>query len=183
MIVRRHVEAMTQTLIFHLARIPTPVGAMLIATDDQNRLRVLDWDDHVTRMQMLLQRYYGGKAVIAEGGAAPAIVERLRAYVEGDLAAIDDIVTESAGTPFQEQAWQALRAIPAGETWSYGRQAAHIGRPAAVRAVGLANGANLIGVVVPCHRVIGANGTLTGYGGGIERKRWLLEHEGVRLRG
>lgn len=173
---------MTQTLIFRLTRIPTPVGAMLIATDEQERLRVLDWDEHIPRMQRLLQRYYGGDAVVTEGGAAPAIVERLRAYVAGDIAAIDDLPTESTGTPFQREVWRALREIPAGKTWSYGQLAAHIGRPAAVRAVGLANGANPIGVVVPCHRVIGANGTLTGYGGGIERKRWLLEHEGVRLK-
>jgi methylated-DNA-[protein]-cysteine S-methyltransferase len=174
---------MTQTLIFRLARIPTPVGDMLIATDEQERLRVLDWDEHIPRMQRLLLRYYGGDAVLTEGGAAPFIVERLQAYVAGDIPAIGDIPAESAGTPFQREVWKALREIPAGETWSYGRLAAHIGRPAAVRAVGLANGANPIGVVVPCHRVIGADGTLTGYGGGIERKRWLLEHEGVRLKG
>ncbi|MDB5459602.1 MAG: methylated-DNA--protein-cysteine methyltransferase [Caulobacteraceae bacterium] len=174
---------MTQTLTFRLARIPTPIGAMLIATDEQDRLRVLDWDEHVPRMERLLQRHYGGAAVLKDGGdASHPIAERLRAYVAGDIAAIDDIPTQSAGTPFQREVWAALREIPAGETWSYGRLAAHIGRPAAVRAVGLANGANPIGVVVPCHRVIGANGTLTGYGGGIARKRWLLEHEGVRLK-
>ena len=173
---------MTQTLTFRLARIPTPIGTMLIATDEQDRLRVLDWDEHVARMQRLLQRYYGGGAVLKEGGASHAIAERLSAYIAGDIAAIDDIPTQSAGTAFQREVWAALREIPAGETWSYGDLAKHIGRPAAVRAVGLANGANPIGVVVPCHRVIGANGTLTGYGGGIERKRWLLEHEGVRLK-
>ena len=86
------------------------------------------------------------------------------------------------GTPFQRAVWRALREIPCGETRSYGEIARRIGRPKAVRAVGLANGANPIGIVVPCHRVIGSNGTLTGYGGGIERKRWLLAHEGkVRL--
>jgi methylated-DNA-[protein]-cysteine S-methyltransferase len=99
----------------------------------------------------------------------------------GDIASLDGIPTESDGTPFQREVWAALRQIPAGETWSYGRLAAHIGRPAAVRAVGLANGANPIGVVVPCHRVIGASGGLTGYAGGLERKRWLLAHEGVRV--
>src|SRR5207244_8999417 len=78
---------------------------------------------------------------------------------------------------FQRQVWSALRQIPCGQTWSYGELACHIGRPKAVRAVGLANGANPIGIVVPCHRVIGKDGTLTGYGGGIERKEWLLAHE------
>jgi methylated-DNA-[protein]-cysteine S-methyltransferase len=81
------------------------------------------------------------------------------------------------GTDFQRTVWQALRRIPCGTTISYGELARRIGRPAAVRAVGLANGANPVGVVVPCHRVIGADGSLTGYGGGIERKRWLLAHE------
>ena len=74
--------------------------------------------------------------------------------------------------------WRALRNIPCGTTFSYAEVAEQIGRPAAVRAVGLANGSNPVGVVVPCHRVIGANGSLTGYGGGIARKSWLLEHEG-----
>ena len=86
-----------------------------------------------------------------------------------------------AAPPFQREVWAALRAIPVGATTSYGRLAAAIGRPKAVRAVGLANGSNPIGIVVPCHRVIGADASLTGYGGGLERKRWLLEHEGVHL--
>jgi methylated-DNA-[protein]-cysteine S-methyltransferase len=84
---------------------------------------------------------------------------------------------QTSGTPFQREVWRALRNIPCGTTVSYAKLAEQIGRPAAVRAVGLANGSNPVGVVVPCHRVIGANGSLTGYGGGIERKSWLLEHE------
>ena len=83
------------------------------------------------------------------------------------------------GTPFQKTVWRALREIPCGQAISYSELARRIGRPAAVRAVGLANGLNPISVIVPCHRVIGANGTLTGYGGGLERKRWLLSHEGA----
>jgi len=173
---------MTQPLTFRLTRIATPIGVMLIATDDQERLRVVDWDEHAARMERLLQRYYGGDAVLKAGGGGHPIADRLSAYMAGDLTAIDNLPTETTGTAFQREVWAALRDIPAGQTWSYGALAAHIGRPAAVRAVGLANGANPIGVVVPCHRVIGANGTLTGYGGGIERKRWLLEHEGVALR-
>src|SRR5262249_23027417 len=85
------------------------------------------------------------------------------------------------GTIFQREVWAALRRIPVGATLSYGALARELGRPRAIRAVGLANGANPIGIVVPCHRVIGSNASLTGYGGGIERKRWLLEHEGVRF--
>jgi methylated-DNA-[protein]-cysteine S-methyltransferase len=172
---------MTQTLIFRLARIPTPTGVMLIATDGEERLRFLDWEDHNPRMERMVERYYRGGAVLQEGGASRSVIERLEAYMAGDIASLDGIPTEATGTPFQREVWAALREIPAGETWSYGRLAAHIGRPAAVRAVGLANGSNPIGVVVPCHRVIGANGGLTGYGGGLERKRWLLEHEGVKL--
>jgi methylated-DNA-[protein]-cysteine S-methyltransferase len=156
---------------------------MLIAVDAQDRLRVLDWESHVERMQRLMDRYYGPDAVaLMETDEPHPVRRRLEAYVEGDIAAIDDIATETTGTPFQREVWGALREIPAGQTWSYAQLAAHIRRPAAVRAVGLANGANPIGVVVPCHRVIGANGALTGYGGGIERKRWLLRHEGAAFR-
>jgi O-6-methylguanine DNA methyltransferase len=172
--------AMTTT--FELTRIPTPIGVMLIATDDQGRLRVLDWETHAERMMRLIQRHYGKDVVLTEGPGPAAMVEKLKAYVAGDVSAIDDIPTETGGTQFQRQVWAALRQIPAGETWSYGRLAQHIGKPSAVRAVGLANGANPISVVVPCHRVIGANGSLTGYAGGVERKKWLLELEGARLR-
>jgi O-6-methylguanine DNA methyltransferase len=103
----------------------------------------------------------------------------LEAYFDGDLGAIDTLPVETGGTELQRSVWAALRAIPAGETRSYGALAAQIARPTAARAVGHANGANPVGVVVPCHRVIGADGSLTGYAGGIERKRWLLAHEGV----
>jgi methylated-DNA-[protein]-cysteine S-methyltransferase len=171
------------TEIFRLSRIPTPVGDMLIAVDEQERLRVLDWDSHVERMERLMERYYGAGAVaLVEGEPDHAIGRKLQAYVAGDIHAIDDIATETTGTAFQRRVWAALREIPAGQTWSYGRLAAHVGEPGAARAVGLANGSNPIGVVVPCHRVIGANGTLTGYGGGIERKRWLLHHEGAAFK-
>jgi methylated-DNA-[protein]-cysteine S-methyltransferase len=101
----------------------------------------------------------------------------MKNYFAGELGAIDDLPVKTAGTPFQRAVWSALREIPLGATESYGKLAERIGRPTAVRAVGLANGSNPIGIVVPCHRVIGANGSLTGYGGGMERKRWLLEHE------
>ena len=98
-------------------------------------------------------------------------------YFAGELAAIDSLPVQTSGTLFQREVWSALRKIPCGTTISYGKLAGQIGQPAAVRAVGLANGSNPVGVIVPCHRVIGSNGSLTGYGGGIERKRWLLEHE------
>jgi methylated-DNA-[protein]-cysteine S-methyltransferase len=116
---------------------------------------------------------------MSNGKAPPQITQALADYFDGDLAALDTIEVATNGTAFQEAAWAALRAIPAGATRSYAQQAAAIGRPKAVRAVGLANGSNPVGIVNPCHRVIGASGDLTGYGGGIERKRWLLEHEGA----
>jgi methylated-DNA-[protein]-cysteine S-methyltransferase len=108
------------------------------------------------------------------------IAARVRAYFDGDLDALDDIpVRFERGTPFQREVWEALRTIPRGETISYAELARRVGRPGAFRAVGAANGQNPVGVVVPCHRVIAADGTLGGYGGGLDRKRWLLAHEGA----
>lgn len=166
--------AAPQTLA--LARLETPVGVMLVVTDDEGRLCALDWDDHAERMARLLRRHHGAVELRDRPAEGP-VFDALRGYLAGDLRALDALPTATAGTAFQREVWAALRAIPAGETWSYGRLAAHIGRPKAVRAVGLANGANPVGVVVPCHRVIGADGSMTGYGGGLERKAWLLAHE------
>jgi methylated-DNA-[protein]-cysteine S-methyltransferase len=168
---------------FVFDRIPTPIGDVLIGVDREGRLRVLDFDDFEARMRLLLRRQYGPDAVrLVEGRAPLSIRAPIEAYFVGDLAAIETIPIRAAGTAFQREVWAALRTIPAGSTMSYGGLARQIGRPAAVRAVGLANGANPIGVVVPCHRVIGADASLTGYGGGVERKRWLLAHEGVAVR-
>jgi methylated-DNA-[protein]-cysteine S-methyltransferase len=107
------------------------------------------------------------------------VLALLRAYFDGDLDALAKIPVAPEGTAFQLRVWEELRRIPVGSTWSYRQLAESIGRPAAVRAVGLANGRNPVAIVVPCHRVIGADGTLVGYGGGLPRKRWLLEHEGA----
>ena len=161
--------------------IATPAGEAMVMWDAQGRLRVFDWAGYEPRMRRLLARHYG--AVTPKTDKAPkSLRDSLIAYFSGDLNSIDTIPCETGGTPFQRAVWAALRDIPAGQTESYGGLAARIGRPAAVRAVGLANGANPIGLVVPCHRVIGADGSLTGYGGGIERKRWLLQHEGAVFR-
>jgi methylated-DNA-[protein]-cysteine S-methyltransferase len=105
----------------------------------------------------------------------------LEAYFAGDFEPIAKIKVRTAGTPFQQQVWSALCEIPAGTTLSYGQLAAKLGNPSASRAVGRANGLNPVAIVVPCHRVIGANGSLTGFGGGIERKKWLLDHEAAHL--
>ena len=104
---------------------------------------------------------------------------KVRAYLDGDLAALDEIPVETGGTPFQRQVWQALREVGPGTTSTYGELARRLGRPTAARAVGAANGRNPVALVVPCHRIVGANGALTGYAGGVERKRWLLKHEGA----
>jgi methylated-DNA-[protein]-cysteine S-methyltransferase len=114
-----------------------------------------------------------------DDGAFADVLAQLRAYFAGELRDFD-VALELAGTAFQREVWQALREIPYGETISYGELAARVGRPGASRAVGLANGRNPIAIIVPCHRVIGADGSLTGFGGGLARKRWLLEHEGVQ---
>jgi methylated-DNA-[protein]-cysteine S-methyltransferase len=162
-----------------LDRLETPLGQALLVVDEAGFLRAFDWSDHDARLRRLLQRYYGARIPITERPAPAAITAAIVAYFDGDLAAIEAIPTRASGTAFQLKAWRALREIPAGQTRSYGQQAAQMGAPKAVRAVGLANGANPIGLVVPCHRVIGANGSLTGYGGGLERKLWLLRHEGA----
>jgi len=161
-----------------LDRLRTPIGEMLILADRDGHLRVIDWVDHEARMRRLLARHYGPKGFSLHPTRNPHGVTKVIArYFAGDLDAIDGLPVAMHGTPFQQSVWRALRNIPCGTTVSYMQLARQIGRPAAVRAVGLANGANPVGVVVPCHRVIGANGSLTGYGGGLERKRWLLEHE------
>jgi len=159
-------------------RIETPIGEMLIVADCDGYLRAVDWTDHETRMRRLLRLHYGEDGFRLEPGHNPSrLTDAVRNYFAGDLSAIDRLPVETAGTPFQREVWRALREIACGTTLSYAKLAERIGRPTAVRAVGLANGSNPIGVVVPCHRVIGTNGSLIGYGGGIERKRWLLEHE------
>jgi methylated-DNA-[protein]-cysteine S-methyltransferase len=159
-----------------LQRRPSPIGDMLLAWDAEARLRVLDFSDYEERMQTLLRLHYGDCELI-DAALPDAISGALTRYFGGDIPAIGHVAVMSGGTDFQRAVWAELRNIPAGETISYGELAHRLGRPKAVRAVGGANGANPIGIVVPCHRVIGANGTLTGYGGGMHRKKWLLTHE------
>ena len=143
-------------------------------------LVAVDFGEPEDRIWQLLRGRFGASSPSAADRSpgrrlGPAGLSRRR------LDALDTLPVDAGGTPFQREVWTALRAIPAGTTWSYKRLADRIARPAAVRAVGLANGANPLGIVVPCHRVIGADGSLTGYGGGLARKRWLLEHEGALL--
>ena len=157
----------------------TPIGEIDVVADAEGRLRVLEFHDQPQRLARALRLHHRGQAV--ETGAAPATVrDGLAAYFGGELAALKTVPWTIGGTAFQHQVWNALVEIPLGEATTYARLADKIGRPSAVRAVGLANGANPIAVVVPCHRVIGTGGSLTGYGGGIARKRWLLAHESVQ---
>lgn len=163
---------------FQRDRIATPLGEVLAVFDDGGVVRAFDFADHEERMRRLLRLHYG--VVMLEVSAAPAAVRQaVRDYFDGDLQALEQVPWRTGGTAFQRRVWRALTEIPAGRTETYGQLAARIGAPGAVRAVGLANGANPVGVIVPCHRVVGASGKLTGYAGGLERKRWLLEHEGA----
>lgn len=165
---------------FGLDRLPTPIGTALLVTDSDGVLRALDWDDHEPRMRELLRLQYG--AVVLEAARSPReLRSALTAYFKGDLDRLQTIKWRVAGTPFQHKVWTSLPGIPAGTTMSYGALAAKLNAPKAMRAVGHANGSNPISVVVPCHRLLGANGSLVKYGGGLERKRWLLAHEGVKV--
>jgi methylated-DNA-[protein]-cysteine S-methyltransferase len=175
---------MAEPLALLVDRLPTPIGELAIVADRDGRLRAVDWTDHEARLRRLLDRYYGkagGKAGYTLGKARDpgGLSAALRAYFKGDLGAIDELPVATNGTAFQQGVWKALRKIGRGRTISYAELARRIGKPRAVRAVGLANGQNPISIVVPCHRVIGSDGTLTGYGGGLPRKKWLLEHEGA----
>lgn len=169
---------MAHNLCLFRETLETPIGTLVVITDERGDLCAIDWTDYEDRMRHLFNRHYGSDRVTLTPALqlSPSALA-IAAYFEGDLSAIEPLSTATGGTPFQKRVWQALREIPAGQTISYGQLARRIGQPAAVRAVGLANGANPIGIVVPCHRVIGANGSLTGYGGGLDRKRWLLNHE------
>jgi methylated-DNA-[protein]-cysteine S-methyltransferase len=162
-------------------RLPTPIGEMIVIADGEGNLRTIDWTDHEVRMKQLLDRQFGkGRYTLKPARDPGGLSSAMRRYFKGDHSAIEKLPVKADGTPFQKSVWKALRGIRRGTAISYAELARRIGKPKAVRAVGLANGQNPISVVVPCHRVIGSNGSLTGYGGGLPRKKWLLEHEGVK---
>lgn len=150
----------------------------MIAADVDGNLRVAIFAEDEASIRHYLRLQVGEKGFTLESAHNPhRFTEAIARYFAGELAVIDALPVETGGTPFQREVWRALREIPCGSTTSFGELAERIGRPTAVRAVGMANGANPVSIVVPCHRVIGADGSLTGYGGGLKRKRWLLDHE------
>jgi methylated-DNA-[protein]-cysteine S-methyltransferase len=154
----------------------SPIGPLTLASNGC-ALVALTFGAPPDALARSLRARFGPDAAISDAADPQGFTGRLRAYFAGEIAALSELPVDGGGTPFQRRVWAALQRIPAGETISYSALAATIGAPRATRAVGLANGQNPIAVVVPCHRVIGANGSLTGYGGGLERKRWLIEHE------
>ncbi len=160
-------------------RIETPLGPMLLLARD-GVLVGLEFDDRPERIARDLRLRFGA-AELFPAANPHGFSDRIRAYFAGELSAIDDIPADGGGTAFQRRVWAELRRIPCGTTCSYGVLAKRLGDPKATRAVGHANGRNPISIVVPCHRVIGADGSLTGYGGGIDRKQWLLRHEGISV--
>jgi methylated-DNA-[protein]-cysteine S-methyltransferase len=160
----------------YLDKLDSQLGEILLA-GTPDALCVLDFGDCRSRMDRLLGRHWPGVELEPKpdfGG----FKERIEAYLDGDLEALITVRTDSKGTAFEEQVWSCLRTITPGAAVSYGELAVRIGRSGAARAVGRANSLNPIALVVPCHRVIGADGGLTGYAGGLERKKWLLAHEG-----
>lgn len=153
----------------------TPVGTLLLAADAH----------HLTHVVFADEPHAGKARTAAADDENPAVLaeaaRQLRAYFDGTLRTFD-LPLAARGTPFQRDVWRTLRTVPFGETTHYGALAARLGRASAVRAVGAANGANPISIVVPCHRVVGRDGSLTGYAGGLARKRWLLDHEARHAR-
>lgn len=156
--------------------IDSPIGP-LTAAERAGRVCLLHFGEDGPAIDRMFDTWYPGEARARQPlGEVSGVFRR---YFAGELAALDGVPVELNGTEFQKQVWLALRRIPSGATISYAELARRIGKASAVRAAGSANGANPVAVIVPCHRVIGSNGSLTGYGGGIERKQWLLAHEGV----
>ncbi|WP_019173965.1 methylated-DNA--[protein]-cysteine S-methyltransferase [Pseudaminobacter salicylatoxidans] len=156
----------------------TPLGGFVTVVDTQGRLRAAEFEDRPERLERSLLLRFGREGHRLERDAGTNTISMaLESYFAGDIRAIDSIKTVLDGTPFQNSVWAALRTVEAGAPISYATLAARIGRPETSRAVGHANGTNPFSIIVPCHRLVGSNGALTGYGGGIERKRWLIDHE------
>jgi methylated-DNA-[protein]-cysteine S-methyltransferase len=159
--------------------VASPIGTILLAGEGDH-LAALDFDGYQTRFHQLLARRFG-TYVLTKTRNPARLSDFVRAYFDGNLRAFDATLLSMRGTPFQERAWQALRNIRPGTVATYAEQARKLDVPNAVRAIGHANGQNPIVIAIPCHRVIASSGALTGYAGGLDRKRWLLRHEGVAI--
>ncbi len=160
-------------------RIPTPIGDMILVARD-GVLLLLEFEDAMPRIECQMKaRFQDFELQLASNPFG--LYDVMKDYFSGNIQAIDNILTDGGGTAFEKQVWSELRKIPTGTTVSYGFIARKLGDINMSRAVGTANGRNPIAIVVPCHRVIGADGSMTGYGGGIARKEWLLRHEGALL--
>jgi methylated-DNA-[protein]-cysteine S-methyltransferase len=159
--------------------IPSPIGKIIIVVDG-DKLCSLDFEDYTERMMKLLKRRYA-EVRLKQVDDPHGFSARIKNYFAGDYESLTAIPVNTGGTPFQQQVWTALREIPVGQTVAYSQLAARIGKPTAARAVGMTNSLNPVAIVLPCHRVVGCNASLTGYAGGVDRKQWLLRHEHARL--
>jgi methylated-DNA-[protein]-cysteine S-methyltransferase len=166
------------TLLLFEYHMSSPVGTIILLADKFGKLRALDFLDYRCRMLLLLRRQYiDEKPQLIFTRTPPAAVAALENYFSGNLADLASVEVSTGGTRFQQSVWAELRTLEPGQLCTYSQIAKRIGNARSVRAVGAANGANPNAIVVPCHRVIGADGSLTGFGGGLERKRWLIAHE------
>ena len=169
------------TMILTLSVFESPVGPLGLACDGDGRLRGVSFEGGLERA---MRREYPGARFVA-GPTGPAAAEALAAYFGGERDALRrapwSLEGAAAGDGFQARVWKALAEVPAGETISYGEMARRAGEPGAAQAAGVALNRNPLPVVLPCHRVIGADGAMVGFGGGLERKTWLLRHEGALL--
>jgi methylated-DNA-[protein]-cysteine S-methyltransferase len=160
-------------------QIESPLGTILLVADETS-LCALDFVGYEARMMGLLQKRYPSVELM-DSINPHGFSSKIHAYLAGDYGSLADIPVNAGGTDFQQLVWQGLRSIPVGTTLSYGELATKLGKPTAARAVGMANSLNPVAIVVPCHRVIGTKAKLTGYAGGLERKQWLLQHEGIQI--
>ena len=163
--------------VVEVACVESPLGALLLAAED-GALVALSFAESAATVRPWLERHLGPSNFIPSSNPAGA-ARALERYWAGHLDALSLVPVRLRGTGFQVRVWETLRRIPSGTAWSYATLARAVGAPTALRAVGAANGQNPVAIIVPCHRVIGSDGNLTGYGGGLNRKAWLLAHEGV----
>ncbi|HEX4227788.1 MAG TPA: methylated-DNA--[protein]-cysteine S-methyltransferase [Bryobacteraceae bacterium] len=154
---------------------PSPMGDILLVSRGE-QLVALDFADYEKRLRRLLDLRHT-PYMLKDFPVPRTIADPLDRYFAGDVNALDSLAVDTGGTSFQQRVWAELRRTMPGLTTTYGEIARRIDRPGASRAVGAANGSNAIAIVIPCHRVVGSNGKLTGYAGGLDRKRWLLDHE------